>query len=177
MDVMLIDDDAAVLRALGDAMRMNGFRPHSFDSPKEAVAAYAPDKIDAVVTDYKMPAMNGVEVLRAIYAKNPDAYIIILTGYADVDNAIAAVNSGAYAFFQKPIQIAVLVDTLRQIQSRVQKQNKKSSKDKLLREAFNRLTEAYKAIQVVLQDHGEPPPITPHENIEVRHSKPAAPGA
>ena len=101
MDVMLIDDDAAVLRALGDAMRMNGFRPHSFDSPKEAVAAYAPDKIDAVVTDYKMPAMNGVEVLRAIYAKNPDAYIIILTGYADVDNAIAAVNSGAYAFFQK----------------------------------------------------------------------------
>lgn len=60
----------------------------------------------------RMPRMTGIQVLRVIRQIDPEARVIIMTGYGDAETAIAAVNNGAYAFFGKPVDIAELIEVL-----------------------------------------------------------------
>jgi DNA-binding NtrC family response regulator len=62
-----------------------------------------------------MPEMDGLQLLTAIQDFKPGTPVVILTGYADIESAIAAVNRGAFAFLQKPIKLHKLLDTLARI--------------------------------------------------------------
>jgi two-component sensor histidine kinase len=66
-----------------------------------------------------MPEMNGIEVLKQVQQLRPGTPVVILTGYADVGNAIEAVNHGAYAFFQKPVPFKRFLSTLNEIRDKL----------------------------------------------------------
>jgi len=63
-----------------------------------------------------MPELNGLEVLQEIRLQDSTARVIIMTGYADLENAIAAINTGAYAFFRKPLEMDKLKECLQKIE-------------------------------------------------------------
>ncbi|RLB13665.1 MAG: hypothetical protein DRG82_15280, partial [Deltaproteobacteria bacterium] len=124
LKIMLIDDEPELLEVLSTALELKGLTTRQFCNPKEAVEAYNAEEFDAVIVDFKMPEMDGIEVLKLLREQDPNARVIILTGYSEVDNAIAALNNGAHAFFRKPPDIREILQALERIQ-----QEKKLSKE------------------------------------------------
>lgn len=113
MKVLCVDDDPNVLSGI----RRNLQRRVPLDlaaSPAEALAKIRADGPYAVcVTDMQMPGMNGIELLREVQAVAPDTVRMMLTGYADRDTAIEAINRGQiYRFLSKPCQPATLLEAI-----------------------------------------------------------------
>ncbi|MEW6173819.1 MAG: response regulator [Bacillota bacterium] len=116
MNILLVDDEAGVLESLHSALEPAGYDCNMFTMPEKALEAYRKRKYDVVITDVMMREMNGIEVLKRIRTLNPEARVIILTAYVDAETAIAAVNCGAYAFFDKPVEFNRLMSILEKIQ-------------------------------------------------------------
>ncbi len=119
--IMIIDDDQGHLESLKEALTLNDLQVTDFLNPVEAIEEYRRETYDVVITDYKMPEMSGIDVLRAIRQINPEAYVLIMTGYANKDNAIEAVNNGAYFFFRKPLDLQKVFETIEQIAGELHK--------------------------------------------------------
>lgn len=116
MRLMIVEDDVPVANCLKEYFELSGFECEVFNDPREGVGAYKLGDYEVVLTDIKMPGMNGIEVLEAIRSRDPRAHVIIMTGFADVNNAINAVNAGAYAFFRKPLEMDKLKACLQRIE-------------------------------------------------------------
>ena len=146
MKIMLIDDDVSCTEGLSSALEPAGHTCRQFSDPVLAVEAYAKENFDVVITDMKMPGLNGIEVLKKIKALNKGARVIIVTGYGDVETAIAAVNNGAYAFFGKPVDICELIETLERIEDEIQGRLKLEVEYERLASEYCRLKRAYEEI-------------------------------
>jgi len=121
MKVMIIDDDDAVGKTLKKIIQFAGHDCEIFQKPVEGLASYKSGDFDVVLTDIRMPEMDGIEVLERIREHNPKAYVIIMTGFADLDNAIEANNKGSYAFFRKPFEIKKVLATLSRIEKELRR--------------------------------------------------------
>ena len=133
------------------AIEPAGYHCELFTVPEQAVAAYNPQKYDVIITDMKMPGLTGIQVLKIIKAHNPEAKVIIITGYGDVDTAIAAVNNGAYAFFGKPVNIAELIETLEKINEKTQEKWQEQAEIDQMKQEYTKLKQAYEELQVLLK--------------------------
>lgn len=113
--ILLVDDEPNVLSSLGRQLR-NTYEVHTASDPEQALIELAPKKpYSVVVSDYRMPQMNGIEFLREVKARCPDTTRMILTGYADLDNAIRAVNDGhVFRFLTKPCEKEILLENLKE---------------------------------------------------------------
>ncbi|MFP8968516.1 HD domain-containing phosphohydrolase [Pokkaliibacter sp. CJK22405] len=107
--VLFLDDEVSLLEALRRNLRQSGWEMHFESSPTQAVNLLEQQNIDLIVSDMRMPEMNGVEFLEQAATLRPDSVRIILTGYADMDSTIDAVNRGKiHGFLQKPVEIQAL---------------------------------------------------------------------
>lgn len=116
MNLMIIEDDKAVAFCLKEYFSLAGYDSDVFTNPREGVRAFKLGGYDTVFTDIKMPELSGLDVLAEIRSQDPTAYVVIMTGYADLENAIAAINAGAYAFFRKPLEMDKLKECLQRIE-------------------------------------------------------------
>ena len=100
--VLIVDDEPRVLDAL-EAILAAEFRVLRAEGGEAALARLAGDDVAVIVTDYRMPGMSGVELLRRSQERAPDAVRIVLTAYTDVDSLMDAINTGRiYHFVPKP---------------------------------------------------------------------------
>jgi two-component system, NtrC family, response regulator HydG len=132
MKILLIDDDLGCLEVLEKFLSDCGNECALFQNPIEGVAAYKVNKFDLVITDIMMPEMNGIDVLKKIRSHNPEAFIIITTGYADIDNAVGAVNEGAFAFLRKPLDIKEIRNNLEKIERKLVSRNRVTDQESAL---------------------------------------------
>jgi signal transduction histidine kinase len=104
--VLIVDDDLALLRALPDALhlRMKELSVDTCDSAQTALNRIASIDYDAIVTDIKMPGMDGLALLTEIRALRPHTPALLITGHGEHDLALQALRGGAYDFIQKPIE-------------------------------------------------------------------------
>jgi len=103
--ILLVDDEENILHALKRVLRREGYEILTATSSTEALGLLAANRgtIGVVISDFKMPGMNGVEFLSRVKAEHPDTIRIILSGYADADVVRAATNEGqVYRFVTKP---------------------------------------------------------------------------
>lgn len=101
--VLLVDDEANILAALRRLFRPLGFTVHSAESGAAALAILEQEHIDLVISDMRMPHMDGAQFLAQVAQRWPQVVRILLTGYADLDSTIAAINQGQiYSYFSKP---------------------------------------------------------------------------
>lgn len=119
MRLLIVDDDKDVLSDVANALEPSGYQCFKTVSPLEALAMYKQERFDVVISDVRMPEMNGIELLKEIKTYDPKAAVIIITAFGDLDTAIASINNHAYAFFGKPINFSELIATLRQIENEV----------------------------------------------------------
>lgn len=101
--ILFIDDEQLILHALRRTLRREPFELHFTDEPASAVQLVGEHDIDIVVCDYMMPGMSGVEVLGSIARKHPRTARIMMTGQADSQATIRAINEGSiHRFLEKP---------------------------------------------------------------------------
>ncbi|MFQ5708637.1 MAG: SpoIIE family protein phosphatase [bacterium] len=102
--IMLVDDEEMVLQSLSSYLKLEtDYQVLTFKSPSEALKALKRTKVDLVISDFLMPEMNGLEFLAQVKAMYPEVSRILLTGYADKENAIKAINEvGLFQYIEKP---------------------------------------------------------------------------
>ncbi len=101
--VLIVDDEENVLKALKRTFMEDGYRIDTYSSPLDALGFIEKEKVSAIISDFKMPDMNGLDFLLKTREKLPDCVRVILTGHANLDTAIKAINSGAvYGYLTKP---------------------------------------------------------------------------
>jgi two-component system phosphate regulon sensor histidine kinase PhoR len=103
--ILIVDDDPALLEALPEALRlrMSELAVETCDSAPDALGKIAAEDYDAIVTDIKMPGMDGLALLDEIGKLRPETPTLLITGHGEHDLAVQALRSGAYDYIQKPI--------------------------------------------------------------------------
>ena len=102
--LLLVDDEPDILRVLSISLKVDGYRVLTASSGEEAISAFKQNHPEIVVTDIKMPGMDGIEVLRKVKALSDETEVIIITGHGDIDSAIEALQHGASDFINKPVR-------------------------------------------------------------------------
>ena len=112
--VLIVDDDAALLQALPQALclRIDGIKVDTADEAQTAIDLISEHDYDAIVSDIKMPGMDGLALLAKIRELRPDTPTLLITGHGEHDLAVQALRGGAYDFIQKPIDRDYLVAAL-----------------------------------------------------------------
>lgn len=102
--IVVVDDEKIVTSAFSTLLKVEGFSDaHFFNSPKTALEFLKDNTPDLVISDFLMPEMNGLEFLSEVNTMYPEVSKILLTGYADKENAIKAINDvGLYRYIEKP---------------------------------------------------------------------------
>lgn len=102
--IVVVDDERIVTSAFKTLLKVEGFSDaHFFNSPKDALTFLKDNQPDLIISDFLMPEMNGLEFLSEVKKLYPEVSKILLTGYADKENAIKAINEiGLYRYIEKP---------------------------------------------------------------------------
>lgn len=101
--VLIVDDEENVCHALRRSLRREGYEMHFAHQPNQALEMLGQRKFDLVMSDHLMPNMTGLEFLKLVRDRHPDSVRLMLTGHADMQTAIEAINHGEiYRFLTKP---------------------------------------------------------------------------
>ncbi len=111
--ILVVDDEENVCKALRRTLKREGYDVTVAYSPAEALEILKTERFDLVMSDHLMPNMTGLEFLKLVHDRYPDSVRMMLTGHADIETAIAAINQGEiYRFLTKPWDDAELKVTL-----------------------------------------------------------------
>ena len=108
LNVLLVDDETEVTELLSYSLRKEPYTIRTASSGQEALSLFEKEPVDILVTDIKMPQMDGLELIARMRSKQPDLLVIVISAHGDVDIAVRAMKGGAVDFLQKPINHKVL---------------------------------------------------------------------
>jgi len=111
--IHIVDDEPIIHEILGQLLTSEGYEVELSSTGKEALEKQSDDSFDLILLDLLMPEMDGIEVLKSLKKIDPQALIIIITAYASVESAIAAMKMGAYDYIQKPFKHDELLLTIK----------------------------------------------------------------
>jgi two-component system NtrC family response regulator len=100
--ILLIDDDASLRRVVEYNLQEAGYRVQSAAGGEEGLQQFAEETPDLVITDMKMPGMDGMQLLKLIKERSPETLVIMITAFGAVDIAVEAMKAGAYDYITKP---------------------------------------------------------------------------
>jgi two-component system response regulator HydG len=132
-NLLIVDDERSVRDGCREVGVMSGFNAFVAENADQAYATLDAHGIDAVLLDLKLPGASGLEVLRQIRQRQPDALVVVITGYATVQSAVLAMKSGAYDFITKPFT----ADELKGVLNRISNELKSHDETRALRERMN----------------------------------------
>ena len=107
--VAFVDDDADLRESNRQTLELAGFEPIMFDNAGAALARITADFAGVVVSDIRMPGMDGLQLFAALRERDPELPVLLVTGHGDVPTAVAAIREGAYDFITKPYAADALV--------------------------------------------------------------------
>lgn len=112
LPVIIIDDEKHLRISLGQTLELAGYQVQSFESAEPALKALSPEWPGVVVSDIRMPGMDGMAFLQQARSLDSDLPVILITGHGDISTAVAAMRQGAYDFLEKPFHNEVLLDVV-----------------------------------------------------------------
>ncbi len=129
--IILIDDEKRMCDSLSTLLSGDGFRVEAFQSSVEAADAIKDGQLDLVITDIKMPKLDGIEILKIVKEVDPDVPVILMTGFASLETALEAIARGAYDYLLKPVEFTYLELAVKRA---LEKRNSDRSQAKLLKQ-------------------------------------------
>jgi len=106
---LIVDDDRTILTSFSEILQSKGYSIDTAESGTEAISKTEKDYFNLVLLDIKLPDMEGIDLLNSIRETNPRMMKIVVSGYASLENAVAALNRGADAYLIKPVDPEELV--------------------------------------------------------------------
>jgi two-component system sensor histidine kinase/response regulator len=110
--LLIVDDEAAQMRALCDTLALEGYTTRGFSSAREALAAVKPGEFDLLLTDLMMPEMDGIALSNAVRERDPSIAVILMTGHGTIDTAVRAMKEGALDYILKPFKLNVILPVI-----------------------------------------------------------------
>lgn len=132
--LLIVDDERALMGALRDTLRTEGYRVTGVTSGAEALVALRRAKFDLVLTDLVMPNMGGIALVREVHAIDPHLAAIVMTGHGSIPTAVEAMQSGAIDYVLKPVKLHALLPALERALSMRRLQLKNTELEKRVRE-------------------------------------------
>jgi DNA-binding NtrC family response regulator len=114
--LLLVEDESALRQAIAEQLTDRGFHVQQVDSGEAAMAQLADFAFDIIITDLRLPGMDGTALIQSAVARYPNIIAIIVTGYGTTKHAVDAIKSGAFDFVSKPFQIDELMHVLESAQ-------------------------------------------------------------
>ncbi|MDY6942325.1 MAG: nitrogen regulation protein NR(I) [Pseudomonadota bacterium] len=113
VSVWIVDDDRSMRWVLEKALRNDGMATQSFEGAEEALYRLKTERPDVIVTDVRMPGMDGLEFMRQIHEVEADLPVIVMTAHSDLDSAVASYQGGAFEYLPKPFDVYEAVGLVR----------------------------------------------------------------
>src|SRR5207237_6700683 len=108
-DILLVDDDPDLLKLISLRLTSAGYRVRTADSGETALASLAVARPAAVITDMRMPGIDGLQLFDAIHRQHPTLPVIILTAHGTIPDAVSATERGVFGFLTKPFDSQTLL--------------------------------------------------------------------
>ncbi len=123
--ILVIDDDESIRTTTAAILQNEGYTVDTAENGKEAIRKSNADLYSVALIDFRLPDMEGTELLTALKETTPKIVKIMITGYPTLQNAIECVNKHADAYFTKPVDYENLLSTIRKL---IQKQQESKSR-------------------------------------------------
>ena len=144
LSILLIDDEESILTSIKSFLSRRGHNVLTASDGEEGIEKIKNNVIDLVLTDYRMPKKNGLEVLKETKQINPNIDVVVITAFGNLDDAVGIMKNGAYDYLTKPIDL----DELENLITRVGEKRILISENKILRE---QLQEKFKFNSIISQ--------------------------
>ena len=127
-EVWVVDDDRSIRWVLEKALQKASIQTRCFPNANLLLDALEEGEPDAILTDIRMPGIDGLELLDRLQVKQPDLPIIIMTAHSDLESAVSAFHGGAFEYLPKPFDVDEAVDLVRRACSHGQRNRKEQAK-------------------------------------------------
>jgi DNA-binding NtrC family response regulator len=119
LKVAVVDDEPLALKHMSRILARNGYPVEIFADPAEALKRMETASFHIVLTDIRMPQMNGIQLLERIKIRHPETEVILVTGYAAIDDAVAAIKKGAFDYIEKPLTPEKILSVLKRVMDKL----------------------------------------------------------
>jgi DNA-binding NtrC family response regulator len=132
--ILVVDDEQIIRESLGFVLKKEGYQVEEAPNGKEALAKQEARPFDVVISDIEMPELRGMELLEHITKRTPQTFVIMITAFASIETAVAALRKGAYDYVLKPIDFDDILHRIRKLLDH----RALSLENSLLRQEINR---------------------------------------
>jgi DNA-binding NtrC family response regulator len=129
--VLLVDDEIDFLEVMSQRMKARGLEITTAESAEQAISIIEKKSFDAVVMDFQMPGMNGMEALKIIKNNKPEMQIILLTAYATIEKTVEVIKAGAADLLEKPADIDALINKIKKAKRDKELQIEKQTEERV----------------------------------------------
>ncbi len=140
LKIAVIDDDQSLRRALVRVLARAGLDVRAFASARGFLSAPGVDDVSCVVSDLRMPEVDGLQLQQALQRRVPHLAMVFLTGHGDVPTTVTAMKAGAVDFLEKPVNSATLLEAIHRASERSARSRAASAEVRDLNNRFERLT-------------------------------------
>lgn len=116
--ILIVDDEPNMLHMLSSILKQDGFEPRCAGSAQQALELAESDRFDFILSDVRMPGMDGIQLLEHLRGRGIDTIVILMSAYGSVELALEAMRKGAYDYISKPFKADEVVLTLRKASER-----------------------------------------------------------
>lgn len=115
MNILIVDDDEDILKSFEIGLEDYSYRTMLCNNPLKAIELYKAHPFDLVISDIKMPEMDGLELLKRLKEIDPSARIVLITAFVELKNAVEAIRNQVYSFMLKPVDIYEIIQIIEDI--------------------------------------------------------------
>lgn len=154
--ILIVDDEEVICNVVAKRLTREGYSCVTANNGKEALNQFYKGTYSLIITDVRMPEMNGIELLKKVKAINPNMMVIVVTAYPEIDLAVGAMRLGAYDFIIKPADLDLIVHSVKKAMERKRLEDEvetyQKNLERLVEERTGRLQQAYRTLKKVHLD-------------------------
>ncbi len=113
--ILIVDDEDEMRMALETTLKRDGYQVITAENGRQGLDRFEGGGFDLVITDVKMPKMNGLDLLREVKDRSPKTAVVMMTAYGDIDNAVQTMKEGAFDYLLKPFSAEILSATVNRV--------------------------------------------------------------
>jgi FixJ family two-component response regulator len=140
ISIAIIDDEDSLRRSLQRLLISFGHKAHTFASASEFLASSECETVACVISDLRMPGLDGLQLQEVLLQKLPHLSVVMITGHGDIPSSVIAMKAGAVDFLEKPVKAAALMEAVRQAIERSRKLKAAHAEVRHLQDRYEKLT-------------------------------------